>query len=85
MVEWHGMAAWWHDAPASGRPLRAKKNLSHTGGSTSAPTEMELELQLTPVGLQPTAVGCNRRRRGSYPKGRPLSKNKKITVPKGTS
>ena len=34
-----------------------RENLSHTGGSTRAPTEMELELQLTAAGLQPTAEG----------------------------
>ena len=44
---------------------KAKKKMSHTGGSTRAPTEMELELQLTAVGLQLTAVGCNRRRLAS--------------------
>ena len=49
-----GLAAW-----GSGRPLRPKKNrnMSHRGGSTGAPTEMELELQLTAVGLRPTAEG----------------------------
>ena len=54
-----------------------KKIVSHTGGSTRAPTEMELKLQLMAVGLQPAAVGCNQRRRGPSSKGRPLSQKKK--------
>ena len=55
----------------------AIKNSSHTGGSIRAPTEIELELQVTAVGLQPTAVGCNRRRSGSSPK------QKKTPCPSG--
>ena len=58
-----------------------------TGGSTGAPTEMELELQLmavglqlAAVGLQLAAVGCNRRRSGcNRPRNRRAVPKQKIS------
>ena len=41
----------------SPKAKKEKKNLSHTGGSTKAPSEMELELRLAAVGFQRTAEG----------------------------
>ena len=44
----------------SGPPKSQKNSPARViWGSTRAPTEMELGLQLTAVGLQPTTVGCN--------------------------
>ena len=56
-------------------------------GSTRAPTEMELALQLTAFGLQLTAVGCNRRWLGcnGLQNWRAVLKQKKTSARLGTA
>ena len=91
----------WSPLEIRGVPNTKKNPARVFGVSTRAPTEIELELQLTAVSLQltavglrptavslkPTAVGCNRRRLGcNQPQNwRAVAKQEKISACLGTA